>query len=324
MVASSTRPRSRPSARISSSTARKPERACDESSISTYQGCTCGSGSRQPEPCRSTSSTPRRSINSKLVTPPAVRSVASPSRSSAACRRRHADEGGLHRTRPRHQSQHRGGDDAERALGADEQVLEIVAGIVLLELVEIVQHAPVGEHHLDAERVRARDAVGERGGAAGIGGEIAADGAGALRRQQLRIEPVHGRRRLARPQQRHAGLAGHGIGDRIDLADAVEAVERQHDLAVLRDLPADQAGIAALRNDRGRGVVRELEDFGDLGDRARPQHHRGMSAKHVAHLDEIRRLRLRIGDGVLLPHDRDEAGQEIGRGKRDGWLGNVH
>src|SRR5215470_11458087 len=43
MVASATSPRSRPSARISSSTARKPERACEESSISTYQGCAAGS-----------------------------------------------------------------------------------------------------------------------------------------------------------------------------------------------------------------------------------------------------------------------------------------
>ena len=36
----------------------------------------------------------------------------------------------------------------------------------------------------------------------------------------------------------------------VDLADAVEPVERQHDLAVMRDLAADQAGIAALRHDR--------------------------------------------------------------------------
>ncbi len=214
-------------------------------------------------------------------------------------RRGHPDEGGFHRARPWHQPQHRRGDDAERALGADEQVVEIVAGIVLLELVEIVEHAPVGEHDFEAERMRARDAVGERGGAAGIGREVAADGAGPLRRQQLRIEPVHRGGGFPRPLQRHAGFAGHGVGDRIDLADAVEAIEREHDLAVLRDLAADQAGIAALRHDRGRGLVGELEDGGDLADAARPQHHRGVAAEHVAHLQEIGRLRLRIGDGVL-------------------------
>ena len=227
-----------------------PRARCDDSSISTYQGCGSASGSRQPAPCLSTSSMPepRHQLEAGDAARGALGREAE--QIERRLRRGHADEGGLDRARPRHQAQHRGGDDAERAFGADEQVLEIVAGVVLLELVEVVQHAPVGEHHFDAERVRARDAVGERGGAAGIGREIAADGAGALRRQQLRIEPVDAGRRLARALQRDAGLAGHGVGDGIDLADAVEAVEREHDLAVMRDLPADEAGVAALRHDR--------------------------------------------------------------------------
>ena len=229
-------------------------------------------------------------------------------------RRRHADERGLDRARARHQPQHRRGDDAERALGADEQVLQVVAGVVLLELVEVVEHAPVGEHDLEAEHMRARDAVGERRRAAGIGGEIAADGAGAFRRQQLRIEPVDRGRRLARAAERHAGLAGDGVGDRVDLADAVEPRERQHDLAMVRDLPADEAGIAALRHDRRARLVGELEDRGDLGDRARAQHHRRAAVIEIALLDEIGLLRGRIGDGVARADDRREPREEIGCG----------
>ena len=172
-----------------------------------------------------------------------------------------------------------------------------------------MQHASVRKHDFDAERMRARDAMGERGGAAGIGREIAADGAGPLRGQQLRIEPVHLLRRLARALQRHAGLAGHGVGNGIDLANAIEAVEREHDLAVLGDLPADETGIAALRDDRGRRFVGELEDVGHLRDRARPQHHRCVAVEHVTHLEQVWCLRLRIGDGVLVADDRDETGQ---------------
>ena len=194
-------PRSSPSAEISSSTSRSPERACDESSMSTYQGCGCGSGSRQPAPWRSTTSMPRRSISSKLVTPPAVRSRREAEQIKRGFRRGDADERGLDRARARHEPQHRRGDDAQRAFGADEQVFQIVAGVVLLELVEVVEHASVGEHHFEAERVRARNAIGKRRGAAGIGGKIAADGAGALRGQQLRIEPVDRRGRLARAQR---------------------------------------------------------------------------------------------------------------------------
>ena len=130
----------------------------------------------------------------------------------------------------------------------------------------------------------------------------------ACERQQWRIEPVDLGCRLARPQQRHAGLTSHGVGHGVDLANTVETVERKHDLAVLRDLPADEAGIAALRDDRGPGLVRKLEDFRDLGDRSRPQHHRARPAKHVARLGEIGRLRLSIGYGVFASHDRHETG----------------
>ena len=226
-------------------------------------------------------------------------------------RRFDAGKGGLHRARPRHQPQHRRGDDAERAFGADEQVLQIVAGIVLLQLVEIVQHAAVGEHDLNAEHMRARDAVGERGGAARIGRQVAADGAGAFRRQQLRIEPVHRGGGLAGARQGDAGLAGDGVRGRIDLADAVEPVEREHDLVVQRNLAADQPGIAALRHDRRCGLVGELEDIGYFGNRCRPQHHRRVALEHVAHLDQVRRLGLRVGDGEFLPDDRDKAREQL-------------
>ena len=59
----------------------------------------------------------------------------------------------------------------------------------------------------------------------------------------------------------------------------------------MRNLPADQAGIAALRHDRRARFVGELEDGRNFLDRARPQHHRRAAVIKVAHLDEIRLLR---------------------------------
>ena len=94
-----------------------------------------------------------------------------------------ADEGRLRAARARVELQHGGGDDAQRALRAHEQMLQVVAGVVLLQLGQIVQHAPVGQHHFETLHEIARIAIGEHGGAAGIGRQIAADGAGALRRQ---------------------------------------------------------------------------------------------------------------------------------------------
>ena len=160
----------------------------------------------------------------------------------------------------------------------------------------------------------------KRRGAAGIGREIAADGAGAFRRQQLRIEPVDFGRRLAGALQGDAGFHGDRVRGRVDLADAVEPVHREHDLVVMRDLAADEAGIAALRHDRGLGLVGEFQDRRDFGDRARPQHHRRMAVEQVAHFEEIRRLHLRIGDGEFLADDRREAGEQFGT---DGFGGRV-
>ena len=85
--------------------------------------------------------------------------------------------------------------------------------------------------------MRPRDAVRDRRGAAGIGGEIAADGAGAFRGEELRIQLVDRGSGLARALQRDAGLAGDGVGGRIDLADPVEPVERQYNFVVMRNWP---------------------------------------------------------------------------------------
>ena len=219
-------------------------------------------------------------------------------------RRGDADEGGLERTRPRNEAQHRRGDYAERALGADEQVFQVVAGIVLLQFVEVIEHAAIRQHHFEAQRVRTRNAVSDGRGAAGIGGEVAANGASAFGGKELRIEPVDRGGRFARALQGDAGLAGDGVGGRIDFADAVEPIEREHDLVVMRDLAADEAGIAALRHDGRCGVVGEHEDRGHFGNRSRAEHHRRMAMEQAAHFDEIRRLRLLISDGVSLADDR--------------------
>ena len=114
--------------------------------------------------------------------------------------------------------------------------------------------------------------------------------------------------------QGDTGLAGHGVGGRVDLTDAIKARQRQHDLIVMRRLAADQPGIAALRHDRSAGRIGELEKLRDLGDGTGPQHHRRAPAIEVAHLDEVRKLRLRIGDCVFFADDSGEAREQGGIG----------
>ena len=107
------------------------------------------------------------------------------------------DEGGRTGARRGEELQRGGGDHPTRAFRADEQVLEIVAGVVLTQLGEKIGDAPVGQHDFDAKRQIARIAIGEHGDAAGVGRKIAADGAGAWRRatrgtagRPLRLRPA--------------------------------------------------------------------------------------------------------------------------------------
>ena len=118
----------------------------------------------------------------------------------------HGEPGGGDVLGRRPQLQHRLGDDAERAFGAHEQVLEVVAGIVLLERAQAVPDVAVGQHDLEAHHEVARVAVAQHLHAAGIGREIAADLAGALRAEAEREEAVMRRRRFLQGLQDAAGL----------------------------------------------------------------------------------------------------------------------
>ncbi len=124
IVASSTRPRSRPVGQNVLQRCAQPgaRPATTARSARTRDAAAAADrGSRRR--AASTSSTPIRGISSKLVTPPRGALGRETEQLERRLRRGHADERGLHRARPRQQPQHRRGDDAERAFRADEQVL---------------------------------------------------------------------------------------------------------------------------------------------------------------------------------------------------------
>ena len=109
------------------------------------------SGGRVPGMCLSTSSSESCGTSSK---PSTLLVRASRKRSSVERARRAFDAGPGDRARGdrRDQPQRDGGDHAERPLGADQQLVEAVAAIVLLEARQAVVDATVGQHGLDARR----------------------------------------------------------------------------------------------------------------------------------------------------------------------------
>jgi hypothetical protein len=65
-----------------------------------------------------------------------------------------------------------------------QEVLQVVAGVVLAQAPESIPHAAVGKHDLEPEHQLARVAVAHHARAAGVGREVAADLAAALRAER--------------------------------------------------------------------------------------------------------------------------------------------
>ena len=92
----------------------------------------------------------------------------------------HFGERGGARHRLRKQLHRRGGDHAKRSFGADEEVPQIITRIVLAKPAKQVQDAAAHQHHLDTKGQLARCSVTNDIQPAGIGPQIAADGAASL------------------------------------------------------------------------------------------------------------------------------------------------
>jgi len=154
------------------------------------------------------------------------------------------------------QLEHRAGDHAERAFRTDEQLLQVVAGIVLAQPAQAAKHAAVGEHDFQPEREVARIAIAQHVHPAGIGRQVAADLAAAFRAQRQREQPARRGGGLLHRGQHATGLDGDRVVQRVEREHAVHARERQHDRAAVhrRGRAAAHAGVAALSDHRGAGL----------------------------------------------------------------------
>ena len=120
------------------------------------------------------------------------------------------------------QFQGRGCNHTQGALGPDQQLLQVVAGIVLAEPFEAVEDLAVRHHGLNAEDQIAHHAVAEHGGAAGIGRNDPADGGRAFGGEAEREKPVSGGGGLLGFQKGHPRLDRHGIIKRGDVANLAQ------------------------------------------------------------------------------------------------------
>ena len=148
-----------------------------------------GQRARVPGTCSSTSCSESAGTSSNPSTVPVSR-FEEAEQVERRCGARNPGPGDGTRGDRRDEPQRRRGDDPERAFGADQQLVEAVAAIVLLERGQAVVDRAVGQHRLDPRDQRAHRAEAQHLRAPGVGRDEAADGAAAARAQRQRKAPA--------------------------------------------------------------------------------------------------------------------------------------
>jgi hypothetical protein len=167
---------------------------------------------------------------------------------------------GRPKTKPRHCARMHGRkqlqacrrDDPERALGADQQLVEAVAAIVLLEAAQSVMDASVGQDRFEAVHKAAHRPEAQHLGAAGIGRNEPADRRAALGAERQReAKPLAGRR-LMQILEDDPRLDHRAHRFAVHAADPVHPAERQDKGRPIlgRCGAADHRCIPALRHQR--------------------------------------------------------------------------
>src|SRR3569833_3343581 len=98
------------------------------------------------------------------------------------------------------------GHNADGALGSDEQLLKVVARVVLPELKQIVHDGAVGEDSLNAENVAVQAAVPEETQATRIGGAVSSDLTEPLGAQNEKKEKTTNSQKKNHRHQEAAGI----------------------------------------------------------------------------------------------------------------------
>ena len=198
--------------------------------------------------------------------------------------------------------------DAECPLRTDQQIAKIVPGVVLFQPSQPVPDAPVGQHRLEPKRQIPRIAVGEHGRAPCVRREHAADHCAAFRSEAQREQAVCFLGGILRFEERHAGFDDHRAARRVDIANAPQSGERQHNFVAVRrrNLASNKTGIATLRDDADVVLVGQRQNPRHLFRRSGAQHHRRLARIAVAPLAQVGSLILGARQRMRFADDRGE------------------
>ena len=231
--------------------------------------------------------------------------------------RGHGGPGGELRGRLRVQLHGGGGDDAKCPFAANEQIAQVVTGVVLAQAREAVPDFALRGDHFHTQAQFARVAVAHDLRAAGIGGQVAADGAAAFGTQAQREQKASLLRRRLQVLQHTTGFHGDGRIARVHRTHGAHALQAQHNLraAVVGGGTHHEAGVATLRHDAGTCRSAGLDHVGHLL-RAAGAHHGQCRAAHT--FAPVLLPRAQVSRGVVMGEDvgvADDAAQGVKQGE---------
>ena len=209
-------------------------------------------------------------------------------------------------------AQHHFGHDPEQPLAADDHAEQVVTWLIERRAADGDDLA-VGEDHANAEDMIDGEAVLEAVRAAAVLGDVAADGADALRRGIGRVVPAIGSDVLGDVEVGDARLHAHEGVAQIDLEELLHPRQADQRAARDRHRAARQARAGAARHDRQARGAGDLHHLGDFLAGGRQQHDARRDAiggEAVGFVDpEI----LGLADDVLFAHCGAEAGDHLRR-----------
>ena len=213
------------------------------------------------------------------------------------------------------------GDDAEGALGPDEEILHRVAGDVFNALRSEPGDLARGQNDLDAHDVVSGNAIFQSTQAARVVRDISSYRRDLHRAGIGRIKKPEGRGRIIDRLGDDAAFTEHRKIGRVDFEDAVEMDETENDPAFDGDAAARETGARTARDDgyflRRRQFNNPRDGFGA----ARQDDTDGTLLQRGSAVETVGNEVFGAGEDVALPHDLREAeGDGAARGKIGGGI----
>ncbi len=186
-------------------------------------------------------------------------------------------------------------DEAQGALGADEQLAQVVAGGVLDQVLVQLQQVALAGYHLHAGDPVAGHAVADHLDATGVGANVAADLAGAGGGEVHRVVQALVVGELLQLGGDHAGLADGGAIHLVEFENLVHVVEGHHHLAIGRHCRCGQPGATARGHQRDLALVGPAHDGLDLLDALGKDDGRGCRSEMLGPVLAVGIQRIGIG-----------------------------